>query len=364
MQAFRSGIVPARANSRDATWLRWTQYCSELGVDPFLTDIEDYVPILQVFAHRYRCGQLSASHKPVRSRTVEAALRAIGQTMASVGAQDKRHTSDGTPHYRLQQQLRGYARLDPPADRVKPIPFPIIHHLTTVASDDFSRAVADVAILGFFFMLRPGEHTVSTATADTTPFTLADVTFKVGATIVPATSGPLDLIQLATFVTLRFTRQKNGTENEIIGHARSNHLTTCPVLAVVRRCLHLRHYHAPDNTALCTVFATNCPPRHVTAAILTTHLRASATALLPTTGFPPAEISARALRAGGAMALLCAQVDSDVIRLIGRWKSDEMFRYLHPQAYSLMHTFAPLMTKHGDFRLLTAQPSDPTPPAV
>ena len=46
----------------------------------------------------------------------------------------------------------------------------------------------------------------------------------------------------------------------------------------------------------------------------------------------PADVSARSLRAAGAMALLCADVDSDRIRLLGRWQSDQMFRYLHVQA--------------------------------
>jgi hypothetical protein len=51
--------------------------------------------------------------------------------------------------------------------------------------------------------------------------------------------------------------------------------------------------------------ATKC---HVTAPILTSLLCHSAQAIFPTLGFAPAEISAQALCAGGAMALLCAQV--------------------------------------------------------
>jgi hypothetical protein len=52
------------------------------------------------------------------------------------------------------------------------------------------------------------------------------------------------------------------------------------------------------------------------------------------------------------MALLCAQVDSNVIKLVGRWCSDEMLQYLHLQAYPKMHTFARLMSHGGNFRLL------------
>jgi hypothetical protein len=51
------------------------------------------------------------------------------------------------------------------------------------------------------------------------------------------------------------------------------------------------------------------------------------------------------------MALLCAEVDTDIIRLIGRWRSDEMLRYLHVQAEPVMRGFAPRMLQ-AEFTLL------------
>ena len=54
------------------------------------------------------------------------------------------------------------------------------------------------------------------------------------------------------------------------------------------------------------------------------------------------------------MALLCAGVDSDILRMIGRWKSDEMFRYLHVQAHPIMNGLAAAMLNGGDFRLTPA----------
>ena len=59
------------------------------------------------------------------------------------------------------------------------------------------------------------------------------------------------------------------------------------------------------------------------------------------------------------MALLCARVDDNIIKLVGRWRSDQMLRYLHLQAYPQMHTFANLMVTGGDFRLLHNQPLPP-----
>ena len=58
-------------------------------------------------------------------------------------------------------------------------------------------------------------------------------------------------------------------------------------------------------------------------------------------------ISARSLRPGGATALLCAGIDPDRIQLLGRWKSDAMFRYLRIQAATHSQNCAQLMLDHG-----------------
>jgi hypothetical protein len=84
--------------------------------------------------------------------------------------------------------------------------------------------------------------------------------------------------------------------------------------------------------------------------MVTSLLRTSATSL-PHLGLSPMELTARSLRAGGAMALLCGRVDTDVIKLVGRWRSDAMFRYLHAQAIPLIQNLASLMLRHGAYTL-------------
>ena len=59
--------------------------------------------------------------------------------------------------------------------------------------------------------------------------------------------------------------------------------------------------------------------------------------------------------------MLCAGIDSDRIRLIGRWRSDEMYRYLHVQAQPVMSGVAAAMLRGGAFRL--NQPALPVPAA-
>ena len=57
------------------------------------------------------------------------------------------------------------------------------------------------------------------------------------------------------------------------------------------------------------------------------------------------------------MALLCAGIDSDIIWLVGRWRLDEVLRYLHVQALPHPTTnLAAAMVQHGTFSLLPHQP--------
>jgi hypothetical protein len=54
------------------------------------------------------------------------------------------------------------------------------------------------------------------------------------------------------------------------------------------------------------------------------------------------------------MALLCAHVETNIIRLLGRWRSDEMLRY-HVQAKPVMHDFSRRILTGGSFTLLPNQ---------
>jgi hypothetical protein len=207
-------------------------------------------------------------------------------------------------------------------------------------------------ILAFFFLLRPGEYTGTAS--DTTPFTLQDVQVWIGQQRFLATSIPVADLSRVTFVTLTFTTQKNGVRGEVIGLGRSGNPVLCPVIAVTRRIAHLRTYRAPANTPLAAYYMSPSPTL-IRPADITTALRCSTAIIGPLVGFLPSDISARSLRASGAMALLCAHVDTDVIRLLGRWRSDEMLRYLHVQAEPIMRDFSRRMLSGGTFTLLPNQ---------
>jgi len=320
-------------------------------VDPSLAHVSDPVPLLQVYAHRYRTGQASTSRRPVRSGTVAAALQGIAQTFLGLGAPDPRLDYHGNIDYRLRRQMASYGKDDPPPHRVKPIPISILQHIAFVAQasqDPRHATIADMITIAFYFLLRPGEYTGSSSGAH--PFRLADVQlFSQGRRLSLALATD-DTIRSSQFATLTFTSQKNGVRGEVIGQARSGHPYFCPVIALINRVIHLRHHQAPLTTPLATTIGPTGPIQ-VTPSDISTTLQFATTILGPPLGLKPEDISARSLRASGAMALLCAQVDGNIIQLIGRWKSDAMLRYLHVQAEPVMRDFASRMLANGSYSL-------------
>ena len=123
--------------------------------------------------------------------------------------------------------------------------------------------------------------------------------------------------ELLERATLTFTDQKNAVRGEQITHRPTGDPLLCPVRALARRVRHLRSHHAPPTTPLSTYFDNHSLPRTVEASYITNGLKHAANDLETSTGIPAACISARSLRPGGATALLCANVDSDAIILLG-----------------------------------------------
>lgn len=265
-----------------------------------------------------------------------------------MGSDDPRLNTAGKTDFRLARMLAAWKKQDPPANRVKPIPIQVIRRIAFIAQHlphdaHVLRATADMIIIAFFYLLRPGEYTDSPS--DTTPFSLGDVQLMLGSTRIDLLASPLPLLTEAHGGSLTFTTQKNGVPNEVIRLNRSGDSYLCPVLAIVRRVIHLRENNAPLHTPLGRVFTPN-GIQHVTPSLITKTLRDAVRFLGPELGFLPSDVSARSLRAAGAMALLVSGIDTDIIQLLGRWRSDEMFRYLHLTAEPI--------TRHLASRMLTA----------
>ena len=347
-------MAASTATARDKFWPIWVAYCTTLGLDAFLPNIRDPIPYLKVFAHRYRTGLYAARGKPVGSKQVPEAVRAVAAVFTCLGKVDPRLNRFGLIDTRLSALYQAYTKLDPPPRRLKPIPLPLLHETHRIArrtGDALSLATADMAYLGFFFLLRPGEYCRAD---ESPPFRLCDVELRIRNQALDIMTCSFATLDRATFAELSFTTQKNMIRGEKLGHGRSGHSIACPVATIIRRIQHLRSHGASPTTPLYRVYGPDTPT-DVTAAILTAALRVAAAATQSVYGFAPADVNARALRAGGAMALLCARVDTNIIKMVARWRSDAMFRYLHLQAYPLMRSLAPSMLQAGSFTIAPDQ---------
>ena len=278
--------------------------------------------------------------------------------MAALGSTDKRLDRYGQQHGRLTRLWKGYAKGDGPPDRVKPVPLTVLNEVYRQATSGFDYAVADMCYIGFFFLNRPGEHTAANAKDSlSAPFRLCDVILRCGGHEHCGPTVPMESLGTAWSASLVYTNQKNTVRGQSISHGTSGHSIACPVQALTRRIQHLRTHAAPATTPLYRFYNPGGTFRDIQPADVTTALRRAAATLLPILGIDPASISARSLRPGGATAMLCARIDRDITRLLGRWQSDEMLKYLHAQAAPAMRTYANQMVANGHF---TYKPTDDT----
>ena len=172
----KAGISSGRAKSTATAWEQWEQFALELAVDPLLQTVQDKIPLLQVFAHRVRNGQLAKKGNPIRARSVEDYLRFVSQTFLGVGAEDPRLNSAGGIDFRLQRMISAWKKDDPPPQRVKPVPYQVLRRIAFIADQSscpFFKGSEDMLIIAFFFLLRPGEYTATAS--ETQPFEFQSV---------------------------------------------------------------------------------------------------------------------------------------------------------------------------------------------
>ena len=242
---------------------------------------------------------------------------------------------------------------DDPPSRVEPIPMAILLRAAELCANNArDNATIDCIWMGFYFLLRPGEYANATGDAKH-PFRLKDVGFQIGARSFPmAHLATYDQLLAATLCTLTFSTQKNGIKGEKLSHSTNGQPFACPVRATLRRVAHLKMHRASANTPLHVYFDDDGTRRAVSSAMITSLLRSAALTIPGHAGVHPDKIAARSLRSSGAMALLLAGVDPDKIRIVGRWRSDAMFRYLHAHAEPLIRHNARLMFTGGHYTLL------------
>ena len=77
----------SRATSADSHWTKWAYFCARVALELLLIAYKEPVTILNVFARYYRTGNIAPNSCEVWSRTVEDAVRLIGQAIRNSGGQ-------------------------------------------------------------------------------------------------------------------------------------------------------------------------------------------------------------------------------------------------------------------------------------
>jgi len=354
MQSTAAAGNPKRGGRKRAQFSRFEDFCASFNICPTLESLPDKFPFLSAYAWLYRCGELAPTGAAVKSRTAEDAVRLISQTLEELGIGDPRSNSDTKKmDVRWTRLWRDWSKYDDPPKRVKPIPLGILLEAQRIADSNGSpamKAAARMMWVAYFFLCRPGEY-CATVDDGNKFFRLCDVGLRNGAAALDLATAPAEDLRRATFALLEFTEQKNGEKGEKVGQYDSGHPAASATKAIAEQVLHLREHGAPSDAPLCSYW------HHgrwylVTPPAITMLLRDAASNVGHKYGIKPEDISARSLRASGAMALLCADVDPVKIRILGRWKSDTMLRYLHIQAPTLVRGLASGMLAAGDFSFL------------
>lgn len=316
----------------------------------------DPVPILQAFGLRWRDGRIAPSGDPNRARSVEDAIRLVGQKFSLLGAKDPRLDSTGKQDFRLRRMYSAWKKLDDPPARVEPVPMVILLRAAALCTNcDRDSATIDCIWMAFYFLLRPGEYANASGDAKH-PFRLCDVQYKIGHLhIFDAHLTTVQQCLASTFVSLTFSTQKNGVKGEKLAHTPTGHPTSCPVRATLRRVAHLIQHNAPPSTPLHVYFDDDGRTRAVSSSMITSLLRTATLTIPGHAGIDANNIAARSLRSSGAMSLLLGGMDTDRIRILGRWNSDAMFRYLHAHALPLIAGNATMMFQAGHYELVTAR---------
>ena len=277
-------------------------------------------------------------------------MRQVGQAFSLLGMIDPRMDRTGAKHdIRITRLIAGWKRADGGAKRRRPLPITLLQAASRMAAATDAtlacKAMARLMWLGFFFLLRPGEY-LAKPTAQF-PFRLHQIFFRVGAQEFRGDVIPLHLLRehvtSLTFAGMQFDLQKNGVPDEKIGLGASAQATN-PVRILAAIVLELRSSpKTTRDTPIYTYYDQYGLSRNVTDRMMTKFLRTIALSV-PTDQAP----TIGALRCTGATALLEGKVSSDLIKLLGRWRSDEVFRYMHTQSEPMMQDLTDVLTDHAN----------------
>ena len=244
---------------------------------------------------------------------------------------------------KLAQMLDGWKAEDPPTLKKLPVEVDIPEHIAMHGYEndatEAQRAIGDLVLIAFYFLLRVGEYTTKSKrqnTKRTVQFKLEDITFfghdKLGRLRqLPHNATPADIL-MAHSATMKIDNQKNGWKGVCIHQEANGEDFLCPVRALGRRVLHMRMNHATRNTSISSYFVAG-KQCEITDKHIRQCLKDAARDLqyAELRGIPVERIDTHSLRSGGANALSLSGYSDREIQKMGRWRGATFKEYIREE---------------------------------
>jgi hypothetical protein len=365
--AINNGVVDAATKTRQKYWTHWSNYTKSFGQNPLLDGLSDMhkLVIITAFAARVRTGHFGRGDQ-VRVSSIAEALSAVAKTMQLAGKPSPIHETEGIYKIPVARLVEGYRREDPPSVPQLAIPIDVPE---TMQAQGYStkcpkeRAIGDLSVIAFFYLLRVGEYTKPRFTTSngikkratrTVQFRVCDVGFFHNGTILPRKS-PLKTLLTATSCTLKITNQKNGRMGQTVHHHATKH-NSCPVKALAHRIHHILSHKGTANNLLCDVWnKTSKTWDQITNRDMTQGLRKAIQHLnLHNKGIDADLVGPHSFRAGGAMALKLNGADDTTIMKMGRWSGLTFLQYIHNQIAHISTGLSDRMNTKLEFHNIAA----------
>lgn len=270
--------------------------------------------------------------------------------------------------------LDGWRKMDPPTQKMLPVEVDVVEHLVDKAQNgklnEHERAVADLTMIAFYYLLRVGEYTVKgtgpqePGATQTQPFKMKDIAFfgrnsRGRLYRIPPNAREFDILH-ATNATMKLDNQKNGWKGVCVNHEHNGNERLCGVRALARRYLHIRGNTSAGTTSLSTYFV-NGKKYSVTQQDISEAVKMAATACdYPATrGTPISLINTHSLRIGGACALALAGYSDTQIQKMGRWRGATFKEYVRENLSNYAEGMSTAMKKvHGFVNIDTGTYTD------
>jgi len=255
----------------------------------------------------------------------------------------------------------GWRKEDPPTEKKLPVEADVPEFLADIGrqahATPLQKAVGDLALIAFYYLLRIGEYTGKPSrneTKQTEQFKLQDVTFfsrdKMGRLRQLPKTASADSIMSAESATLKLDNQKNGWKGVCIHQHTNGDCYLCPVRALGRRVLHIRENGGTPTSLLSAVWMDGTS-HFVTHSHISSGLKIAAAALdYPSCkGIPIERIDTHSLRCGGANALALAGYKDRQIQKMGRWRSATFLEYIREGLFEFSAGMSTSMKRSFNF---------------